>query len=388
MPGWGGDVADVVTYCGLYEREQGRQVVHGVADEVLRRMSELGGISEPTRFTAVSVVFDPELLKVVLDDICREAGVVVRLHTLLTGASTVHGTVHSVGLTDHSGSWRVDGASFVDATGEADLATLAGAEVRYGTGGRVQNGTLGVRFGGIPGQARVDRDTLGSAVRAARSRGERNLPHDPGLVVRMPVSGDIVAYLIDAEYDARDALDTSRAEADARRLAYRYLAIVRSVPGCENAYIVTTGPELGTRESRHIVAPRVLTQGEVLEPRGLTDAVAVGAWPMEYHPGAGLASEWNFIGPPGFYGIALDCLRSVNVSNLFAAGRTMDGDRGASSSLRVMGTAFATGQAAGVAAALTIRDGFAQPSAVRSELDRQGAHLPVAPTTTILAVAP
>jgi hypothetical protein len=69
-------------------------------------------------------------------------------------------------------------------------------------------------------------------------------------------------------------------------------------------------------------------------------------------------------------------LRSVNTDNLFAAGRTVDGDRGAGASLRAMGTAFATGHAAGVAAALTVRDGDPLPSAVRTELDRQGARLP------------
>lgn len=379
---------NVVTYCGLYERESGQQVVHGIADQVITQMRELGAISGPTRFTAVSVVFDPESLKVVLDDLCREAGVVVRLHTMVTGAHSVGGQVVSVNLSDHSGSRSVGASSFVDATGEADLATLAGAEVRYGTDGHVQNGTLGVRFGGIPPTARLDRQALGVAVRTARGRGEPNLTQEAGLIARMPISGDVVTYLVDAEYDARNALDTSRAEADARRLAQQYLNIVRAVPGCEHAYIVTTGPELGTRESRHIVALRVLTEDEVLTPRAEPDAIAVGAWPVEYHPGAGIASEWKFIQPPGFYGIPLDCLRSVNRDNLFAAGRTIDGDRGASASLRVMGTAFATGQAAGVAAALIGRDGRAQIEPVRRELDRQGALLPVLPSRSGVAAVP
>jgi hypothetical protein len=104
--------------------------------------------------------------------------------------------------------------------------------------------------------------------------------------------------------------------------------------------------------------------------------VAVGAWPIEYHPGPGIPSEWKFIGPPGFYGIPIDVLRSRNTPNLFGAGRTIDGDRGAGASLRAMGTAFATGQAAGVSAALIVRDADVGAAAVRQELDRQGAQLP------------
>jgi len=106
--------------------------------------------------------------------------------------------------------------------------------------------------------------------------------------------------------------------------------------------------------------------------------VAVGAWPIEYHPGPGVPSEWRFIGRPGYYGIPLDVLRSSDTANLFAAGRTVDGDRGAGGSMRVMGTAFATGHAAGVAAALTARDGDTGTDPVRAELLSQGVWLPQA----------
>lgn len=367
---------NVVTFCGLYEHTSGAPVVRGIAAEVIARLRKTGAVSEPTRFTSVAVVFDPESLKVVLDDLCRESGVGVRFHTLVTGAHTVEADIQAIELADHGGSRVMRASSYVDATGEADLATFAGAEIRYGNEGHVQNGTLGVRFGGIPLAIRVDREVVRAAVRRARSLGSTDLVQESGLVARLPVSGDVVTYLVDAAFDARDSLDTSRAEADARRLAQRYVEVVRSIPGCAAAYIVSTGPELGSRESRHIVAPRALTRDEVLQPRDTPDAVAVGAWPVEYHPGPGMPAEWSFIGPPGFYGIPLDCLRSVNLANLFAAGRTVDGDRSASASLRVMGTAFATGQAAGVAAAQTAHAGYCDATSVRLELDRQGANLP------------
>ena len=96
---------------------------------------------------------------------------------------------------------------------------------------------------------------------------------------------------------------------------------------------------------------------------------------MEWHDRASFES--SFVYPPdgGTYDIPLGCLRSVDTPNLFAAGRTADGDRQAGASLRVMGTAFATGQAAGVAAACFARDGKVDAAEVRKILVGQGALL-------------
>ena len=81
--------------------------------------------------------------------------------------------------------------------------------------------------------------------------------------------------------------------------------------------------------------------------------------------------------PPhgGSYDIPLRCLRSADTQNLFAAGRTADGDRQAGASIRVMGTAFATGQAAGVAAAAFAQSGGVDAAAVRKTLLSQNVLL-------------
>jgi hypothetical protein len=355
---------NVVTYCGLYTRDDATQVVFGVAEELLAELRGMGAVSEPERFTAVAVVFDPESVKRAADEVCARAGVDVLLHSSVLGATRVGDRLTTIRL--------------VDATGEADLAHHAGSEVRYGNDGWVQNGTLGVRLGGIPAGVEIAGRDLTSAVRAAKRAGAEHLTSETGLTARMPISGDLITYLADEGYDARDAADTSRAEAGARRQAQAYLRVFRTLPGCGAAYIVSTGPELGTRESRHVVGRYQLTEKEVLSPGPIGDAVAVGAWPIEYHPGPGVPSEWKFIGRPGYYGIPLDVLRSADTANLFAAGRTVDGDRGAGGSMRVMGTAFATGHAAGVAAALTARDGDTGTTPVRAELLSQGAWLPQA----------
>jgi hypothetical protein len=367
---------NVVTYAGIFTQEDQRQVVFGVMEEVYARLRAAGAVSEPRKYNAVTVVFEPEDVKYVLDQLCAEAGVHVRLHSLIVAADSQDTAVTSVQVADHEGLHHFTADAFVDATGDADLACHSGAQVRYGREGKVQNGTLGVRFGGIPLNADAGRAAIKKAVIAGKSAGIPNLLAETGLVARLPVSGDIITYLVDEGYDARSALDTSRAEAHARLQAQAYLQAIKTIPGCENAYIVSTGPELGTRESRHVVARHRLTEQDVLCPVPREDAVAIGAWPMEYHPGPGIPSEWKFIADPGYFGIPLGCLQSANRTNLFAAGRVLDGDKAAGSSLRVMGTAFATGHAAGIAAAHVALGKPHDTQAVQDELQRQDARIP------------
>ena len=333
-------------------------------------------VTGPQRFTAQAVVFDPEALKRVLDELCATAGVQARLDSKIIAAHRDEGRIAALQVADHAGVHELTADAFVDATGEADLASFGGASVRYGNGGVVQNGSLGVRFGGVPANVDLSKVRVKEAVCAARAQGVGPLISEQGLFARLPVSGDVITYLVDEGYDARDAHAVSRAETSARRQSAAYLQVMRGFLGCPGAYIVSTGPELGTRESRHVVARYRLSEDDVLGAARFDDAVAVGAWPIEYHSGPGIPSQWRFISGGGSFDIPLGALCSVDTDNLFAAGRNIDGDRGAGASVRVMGTAFATGHAAGVAAAMRADDGaFPDVAAVQVELVRQGTYL-------------
>ena len=142
-------------------------------------------------------------------------------------------------------------------------------------------------------------------------------------------------------------------------------------------YLVSTGPNFGTRESRHINSRYQLTESDLVSGRSFKDTVAIGAWYMEWHDGS--KDDWpiQFTAPlNGAFEIPLRSLHSLDTDNLFCAGRCADGDRAASSAIRVMGTALATGQAAGVAASLTGRDGCAAGAAdVQEILKQHGAFL-------------
>ena len=366
----------VLTYCGFWtQADPFQRAVGGVGADVLAALDALGGMSGPMRTSSTNVVIaliEPEAVKLALDRLCAAAGVDVILHGRLASVASDAGCVRCAIALDHEGTFALDAAAFVDASGEADLAHFAGAATRYGDAhGRVQNGTLAMRIGGIPRDADVSRAEWARAVRDAKSRGAENMTKEHGLVARLPHSGEIIAFLADECYDARDARSTSAAEHRAREQAWSYVEAIRALPGHERAYLIATGPAIGTRESRHVVARTPLRGADVLDARIGADAVALGSWPVELHLGPGQPNVWKRLRDDGAYGIALDTLFSATHRNLLAAGRVLDADADAFASVRVMGTAFATGQAAGVAAALVADGRPADASAVRTEVLRQ-----------------
>jgi hypothetical protein len=367
---------NVLTYCGLYTLgQQPRQAVFGVADEVVAKLRRLGGVSTPKRHRGIFVVIDPEATKRALDEICIESGVEVALHGFVGSAQRQDNRLASVTFHDHGGAHTVHARSFVDASGDCDLACFGGASTRYGNHGDVNLGTLGTRFGGIAVDIQVSADMLVQAVGAARARGLGPITKDRSVVARLPGSGDVVCYLASADYDPRDNASLSRAEMLGREQAWVYLEILRSIPGCERAYLVSSGPDFGTRESRHINSVRQLTWQDVTNQVSQPDTIALGAWGVEWHDRNTFASTMQLPPNGGAYDIPLRCLISADTANLFAAGRTADGDKQAGASMRVMGTAFATGQAAGVAAANLADSGVVDSTDIRKTLTAQGALL-------------
>ncbi len=368
----------VLTYCGIYTlQDEPRQAVRGVADKVITMLRAMDAITPPQRHRGVFLIFDPEAVKLVLDKVCRDAGVEVLLHAFVTGSQRIEGKVSRIRFADHSGEHWIEADAFVDASGDCDLAALSGASTRYGNAGAVNLGTLGTRFGGVAEDADISAESIHAAIRAARHDDEggdhRLLTKDKSVIARLPISGDVVAYLASVDYDPRDAASLSKAEASGREQAWRYLEILRRLAGWQRAYLACTGPEFGTRESRHIDSVRQLKWEDVMAGQRTPDTIALGTWGVEWHDRA--TYESSFEAPPGdgTYDIPLSCLMSVDTPNLFAAGRTADGDRRAGASLRVMGTAFATGQAAGVAAARYAQNKDVNVDEVRSSLRKQGA---------------
>jgi len=374
---------NVEAFCGLWtQADESKQAVTGVADLVLEELRGLNAVIERFRFptlygspSTVVALIDSECTKLALDRVCETAGVEVLLGTSLVGAARQNDRIANVTLQDDGGPRQVTASTFVDASGEGDLAALGGAAVRYGTHGFAAAGTLAVRFGGVTPDADLSSARWKQAIDEARDRGVPMLNKDAGLVARLPITGDILCLYIDASYNALDSSSMSAAERTGREKAQFYLQAIRTIPGYERAYISSTGPKFGTRESRHVVSHYQVSEADVTGGARFDDVIALGAWPMEYHPADGGPVIWKAVKDQGTFDIPLRTLTSQNTANLFAAGRLVDGDGGGGGAMRVMGTSFATGQAAGVAAALLATTGGLDIRAIQTTLMDHGACL-------------
>ena len=140
-------------------------------------------------------------------------------------------------------------------------------------------------------------------------------------------------------------------EREARALLeplHRFL--VENVAAFRNARLDSVAPQLGVRSGRRILGRARLADEDVLSARKSPVGIARGCWPMERW-GKNPRPEMTYFAERDYYDIPLDCLRPVELENVFVAGRCLSATTGAMTSARVIGTALATGWAAGTAAA-------------------------------------
>ncbi|HVV14584.1 FAD-dependent oxidoreductase [Amycolatopsis sp.] len=368
-------ISSVLTFCGFFD-QQGERVVAGVGEEMLRRLRDLGAYEEKTmNWTGNRIVLlDTEATKLAADRVTEAAGVEVRLHSTLIGARREAGRITEVELHHRGGREHIRADAFVDASGDGALLAAAGAGVRVEPVDQRQTSTLVCRFGGVAEDADLSRDGLRTAVAAyAESSGVR-LARDYGIAVHLPLTREVIALLVDEQADVLDAKAFSRDEASARRQAWQYLdALRKHLPGWSAAYLIETGPQLGIRESRHLVGRETITAADVLEARKRPDtSIARCGWPIEDHAGPGITRYTELAGK-GWYDVPYGAITSADTDNAWGAGRLTSADPRAYASVRVMGTAFATGHAAGVAAARHAEHENHDVAAIRAELRRQDA---------------
>lgn len=374
--------AQVLAYCGFFHQgERPTVAVEGVGAQVLAALRGLGVEARPFHSETTGnwiVLLDPERVKRALDMLLAEHGVEVMLHARMIAAGRAGTRLAGLTIDGMDRRHALSATAFVDASGDGALSRAAGLEVVTGDGeGRIQAATMPMRIAGLAPGLKVQRAEMMRVVdlynRDARYPVARE---DAGIYTRIPGSGDLWWMVIDRHMPDLSPVSFTRAEQSARAMAHGLVALLRAeVAGFEAAHLVQTGPQIGVRESHHPVARYRLSGDDVTEGRLSPDGVARGAWPIELHRDAG-KPLYRPVGGAGYFHIPLDACRAAGADNLWLGGRVIGADPLAYASIRVMGTGFASGQAAGVAAALQARGGTAPDAAqVQAELARQGALL-------------
>lgn len=371
----------------------GEPVIAGVLQTLLERLVRAGGAIAPSPETGYVVPFDPELFKIVALDMLDEAGVQFLFHAL---ASDVVGTCRprAVVFETKSGPVVMRAKAIVDCTGDGDIAARAGADFEIGReeDGLVQPMTMMFRVMDFHHKAfeayvRDHPDQwrgvhgLWDLVKRATEAGELDLKREDILFFGTPHEHEVSVNSTRIwRVLGTNVWDLSYAEWQGRRQLKQLMAFFRRyVPGFENAFIGQSGVNVGVRETRRILGDYQLTASDLLSARKFEDAVARGSYPVDIHNPTGPGTVLKRLPPGEAYDIPLRALMPRGIDNLVVAGRCLSGTHEAHSSYRVMPIAMATGQAAGVCAALAARRGItprAVPaSQVQEELQRQGANL-------------
>jgi len=179
---------------------------------------------------------------------------------------------------------------------------------------------------------------------------------------------------------ATDVFDLTSAEWESRHQADQVSEFLRNyVPGFENSYMVQTGVQVGIREGRRISGEYKLTGTDVLEARKFPDVIARCAYSLDIHNPKGKGTRIERLPPGESYDIPLRSLIPLNCDHLLTAGRCISGTHEAHSSYRIMPAAMATGQGAGICAAICALNQIDVRSVdvneVQKELRRQKASL-------------
>jgi hypothetical protein len=304
------------------------------------------------------------------------------------------GRLDALLLETKSGRVAVRADTFVDCSGDGDLAHFAGVPMAQGDdSGALLYPTLMFRVGNVDAtRAGEAWRTIPERMDAAEASGEFRFPRR-GAIVRPqqhPYEWRVnVTQLKNGDGSATDgtnARSLSAGEVEGRRQAVDYLRFLRSkVPGFEDAYALDIAPQLGIRETRRLVGAATLSADDVLGCADFADTIGVNGWPLELHVAGDV--EWRW--PPipqsrGFnqlpYRMLLPRRESAGgVDNLLVAGRCASMSHEGHSAARVSGACFVMGQAAGTAAALALRRSVAPHelpwATLQQSLEAEGAFL-------------
>jgi hypothetical protein len=342
-----------------------RQVILGIGEEMMKRLDKLKyGIIERGKGPVYPTV-DAEAFKYVLADMVLESGMTAYLDcwgvdAILDAKGAVRGAVFE----SKSGRQAILADVVVDASGDGDIYAAAGAAFEkvkdsIGLVSRIGNVDVEDMMGqnrepmsGLRDKVQGGRPTRGAPVAALEGHvgSPTPAPHVNWLNMKGPIA------------DGLDVAELSMLELKHRKAIWNNVERARKKTGAEQAVLIETAPQMGVRLTRLLAGNKKLTMKEAKAGTKFKDVIG--------YSGA-------YIGPE--FQIPYGCLVPAKVDNLLAAGRCISADFALADTLRLIPICWVTGQAAGVAAALCIKDKCkpreVNAAKLQSILRQQGAYL-------------
>jgi hypothetical protein len=317
-----------------------------VHEYLLRKLTAYG--DQAVRVSSHQFYVNAEYLKVAILDALEEVGCKYLVHLKAVDALRKGNRVTGVIVSTKSGLAEIKADVVVDCTGDADIAYFAGAPTMIETE-RISPQTLLLNIGNVD---YYSRDDMSGVVKSAKFKYPL-IPHNWNL---NKVSNCHHYYINHAGtknlgiFDITDPYQFSKAECLSRRQVIQMTETMREFGSCNlrNCELVGASTQVGVRESRRIKGGYILTEEDAMSGKKFDDAIA---W----------RSGWLDIGytrltKMKIHQVPYRALVPEQIDNLFAAGRCISASHEGASAGKSMGNCFATGHAAGVAAALCSKE--------------------------------
>lgn len=308
-----------------------------------------------------SFIFDPEILKLILEQECVNRGMRIQYHTRVCDAvrSADGRRIEAILTESKSGREAWKAKVFIDATGDGDLAAQAGCGFDLGRPGTGEVQPLSLLFLlSTPQPEKVLAYSWGHG-HLYRELSSHGFEPSYKAAALFHIREGLFACMMNHVYaDARDAAGITRETIAARREIHEMMNHLHAIGGpWEGSRVVATAEQIGIREGRRIHGRYTVTADDLIEGRVQPDAICKVTFPVDVHStnkqgGAAFDADNQTVSKP--YDVPLRSLISADLDNLLMAGRNISGDFLAHSSYRVTGNSVAMGEAAGCLAAVAV----------------------------------
>ncbi len=347
---------------------QNKRVIGGIPWEFIERLEAMGGgyIEKPLG----NVAFDPELYKLCMQRMVLEAGVTLYMNSYLTGTVVgTEGAVECVVIENKNGAEALEAKVFIDCTGDADLAAMAGVEMQPMNGEPLQPLSTYFILAGVDTSSPLIAEAMHHNKQGVNCHclpireyllehaEELNMPEFGGPWFCTTLhEGCVAVNMTRTAADACDNRDYTAAECRLREDVYRMADVLRNnFAEFKNCYVASVATQAGIRETRRIKGVHTMTAEEYMSGYRYEDSISRGAHPIDIHATKGSSQVTHFLEQAAY--VPYRALIANNYPNLLVAGRCLSADRKAFASMRVQASCMGTGQAAGVAAAMCAKAG-------------------------------
>ena len=313
-----------------------------------------------------------DIQMIVLEEMMREEGVKILYYSMVCDAIVENGRIVGVTVQNKSGKGFIRAKCVIDATGDGDVAASAGVLFVKGreSDGKMQPCTLMFKIGGVDYDRAVFPHSFETTVETEKGElqalGDKLLPFPAGhvLLYRQPEPGTVCVNMTNAiGIDGTDAESVTQGMMTCRSQIIPIIRFLREyAPGYEKCWLMSSASLLGIRETRHFEGVESLSAEDILEAKYHDNWIVRRAYfNFDVHnltgsslDKTGIQKEWK---QTGTYTIPYGCLLPKNVEGLLLSGRNISGSHLAHSNFRIMSVCIALGEAAGVAAALSVKQG-------------------------------